>query len=277
MNSYFDDHKRQDGLGRQSLRGGAISIIARAINALVQVASLLLLARLLMPEDYGLVAMVTAFTGFAPLLVDLGTRDAIVQRVSITEGEVSALSWLNVGVGCAFALAISASGPLIAVFYQEPRLTAVVRMSSLTFVAVALTAQHEALIRRGVSSGPTSPRCTCFSSRRWPTPAGRWALRAAMSSPLSARSSQERSPLPVSASRCAARFSRGCRDLTNGHPGCGLSRVVPGRSRRTVLGDSPSVCVPLPGEGLLTEVAEGYGKCERSWSPQMIGPAHGTP
>jgi hypothetical protein len=114
--------------------------------------------------------------------------------------EVSALSWLNVGVGCAFALAISASGPLIAVFYQEPRLTAVVRMSSLTFVAVALTAQHEALIRRGVSSGPTSPRCTCSSSRRWPTPAGRRALRAAMSSLLSARSSQERSPLPLSAS-----------------------------------------------------------------------------
>lgn len=150
MNVFFDDHKQQAGLGRQSLRGGAIVITSRAVNAMVQFGSVLFLARLLTPEDYGLVAMVTALMGFAPVLVDLGTRDAVVQRVSITEGEVSTLFWLTVGVGCAFALAIFASGPLIAAFYKEPRLTAIVWVSSLTFVAVALTAQHEALVRRAV-------------------------------------------------------------------------------------------------------------------------------
>jgi polysaccharide transporter, PST family len=150
MKAHFDDHQLQEGLGRQSLRSGAIVVIGRAVNAMVQVGAILFLARLLTPEDYGLVAMVTALTGFAPLLVDLGTRDAVVQRVSITEGEVSALFWLTVGVGCAFALAISASGPLIAAFYREPRLTAIVRVASLTFVALALTAQHEALVRRAM-------------------------------------------------------------------------------------------------------------------------------
>jgi len=150
MNAYFDDHGLREGLGRKSLHGGAILIVARAVTAAVQVGSILFLARLLTPEDYGLVAMVAAFTGFSPVLVDLGTRDAVVQRVGITEGEVSALFWLTVGIGCAFALAISASGPLIAAFYKEPRLTAIVRVSALTFVPLALTAQHEAILRRAV-------------------------------------------------------------------------------------------------------------------------------
>ena len=84
MNIYFEEHKPKEGLGRQSLRGGAFSVTARAVNALVQVGSLLFLARLLTPEDYGLVVMVTALTAFAPMLVDLGTRDAVVQRARIT-------------------------------------------------------------------------------------------------------------------------------------------------------------------------------------------------
>jgi PST family polysaccharide transporter len=125
-------------------------VVARAVNAVVQVGCILFLARLLAPEDYGLVAMVTALTGFAPVLVDLGTRDAVVQRAHVTEKEVSALFWLTIGIGVTCALAISASAPLIAAFYREPRLTPIVLVSSLTFVAMGLTCQHQALLRRAV-------------------------------------------------------------------------------------------------------------------------------
>ena len=138
----------EEGLGRRSLRGGAMLIIARSVNAIVQIGTLIILARLLSPEDYGLTAMVTALTGFGPVLVDLGTRDAVVQRASITQGEVSTLFWLTAGVGATFTLMIFLAGPLIAGFYNEPRLTGIVQVSSLTFVAIGLTAQHEALIRR---------------------------------------------------------------------------------------------------------------------------------
>src|SRR5262249_47293627 len=150
MSEYFEDHKSHASLGRQSVRGGAVTVAARAINAVIQVGSVLFLARLLTPEDYGLVAMVTAITGFAPVLVDFGTSDAIVQRPRITQGEVSALFWIATSVGCGFALLISASGPLIASFYGEPRLRAIVFVSSLTFVASALVSQHQALLRRAV-------------------------------------------------------------------------------------------------------------------------------
>ena len=150
MSVYFDETKLREDLGRRSLRSGAISMGARAVIAVAQIGPLLVLARLLTPEDYGLVAMVAALTGFAPALVDFGTRDAVVQRAGVTEGEVSALFWFNALVGCAFALAVSASGPVIAAFYGEPRLAAIALVSSLTFVLLALAAQHQALLRRAV-------------------------------------------------------------------------------------------------------------------------------
>ena len=145
---YFDENKPEPDHAARSLRGGALSVAARALNACVQIGSVLFLARLLSPEDYGLVSMVTALTGFAPVFVDLGTRDAIVQRTRISHGEVSALFWITIVVGCGVAAVASACAPAIARFYGEPRLTMIVTISSLTFVASALSVQHYALMRR---------------------------------------------------------------------------------------------------------------------------------
>ncbi len=150
VHDYFAENRAQKGHGRQSLRGGAVSLIARAINGVVQVVSVLFLARLLTPEDYGLVTMVTTIVGFAPLVIDLGTRDAVVQRPHITASEVSALFWLTIGVGLTFMVLIVASGPLIARFYHEPRLATITPISSLIIIASALTFQHQALMRRAM-------------------------------------------------------------------------------------------------------------------------------
>jgi polysaccharide transporter, PST family len=150
MNRFFEDNKPQDGHGRRSLRGGAISIVGRGINATVQVGSAFFLARLLSPEDYGLVAMVFAITGLAPMVVDLGTRDAIVQRERISRHDVSTLFWITLAVGFALALLVTASGPFIARIYNEPRLTVIALVSSLTIMASALSCQHYALMRRAM-------------------------------------------------------------------------------------------------------------------------------
>lgn len=150
MTDYFSDNKIEAGHGRRSLRGGAVVIGSRAVIALIQIGSVLFLARLLSPEDYGLVSMVTVITGCAPNMVDLGTRDAVVQRSRITEGEVSALFWMTMAVGCGSALLVVACGPYIAQLYGEPRLTMIAAVSALSFVALALTCQHYALLRRAM-------------------------------------------------------------------------------------------------------------------------------
>jgi PST family polysaccharide transporter len=160
-----------------------VAVAARAISALVQIVSVLFLARLLSPEDYGLVSMVTAFTGFAPLLVDLGTRDAIVQRTHLSRGEVSSLFWLTISIGCGFALAVTACGPTLARFYGEPRLTTIVPVSSLTFIACSLSVQHYALMRRAmrfydlaVIEIAATVLCACTAVAAAALGAGYWAL-----------------------------------------------------------------------------------------------------
>jgi PST family polysaccharide transporter len=150
VTNYFGENKPRDNFGQHSLRGGVVSIGARVVNAFVQMASVVVLARLLSPEDYGLVSMVGAIIGIAPLLIDLGTRDAVVQQGHITPQEISTLFWVTVALGFGFAVVAAASGPLIAHFYSEPRLATVALVSSLSVVALSLSYQHQALLRRAM-------------------------------------------------------------------------------------------------------------------------------
>ena len=100
-----------------------IFVTARGINIFVQLASTILLARLLSPHDFGLVAMVLALVGFAPMLIDLGTTEASVQKTHITQGEISTVFWLNLAIGIALTVLLAASSGVIARLFGEPSLT----------------------------------------------------------------------------------------------------------------------------------------------------------
>jgi PST family polysaccharide transporter len=148
--SYFGENKAHAALGRESLHSGIVFVAARGLNIFVQVGSTILLARLLSPDDYGVVAMVFALVGFAPMLIDLGTTDATVQRKSITHFDVSALFWLKVAIAATLTLLLAGGSGFIASFYGEPALTSIALVSSLTFLLTALPAQHFALMRRAM-------------------------------------------------------------------------------------------------------------------------------
>ncbi len=150
MNGYFAEHSAEIDHGRRSLHAGVVTVGARVLMILIQVTTVLVLARLLSPEDYGLVAMVTAFTAFAPLLVSLGTPDAVVQRTHVSKEDMTALFWISVAVGCTGAALMIIFGPLIARFYGEPRLTWIAAVSAVTFLASAVSCQHITLLRRAM-------------------------------------------------------------------------------------------------------------------------------
>lgn len=147
---YFGRLSASDDLHRRSLRGGAASMMAQGANMFVQFASAIVLARLLLPEDFGLVAMVAAITGLATVLVDLGTRDALSQRDEVSEGEVSALFWINVCVGIAFMITAMICSAPIAEFYGDPRLVNVTLALSLTFALPSFYYAQYALMRRAL-------------------------------------------------------------------------------------------------------------------------------
>lgn len=147
---YFDPNSSIPDLSRRSVRGGAISILAQVCTVVVQIVSTIILARALLPEDFGLVAMVTAITGFASVFVDLGTRDAIAQKGGVTEGEVSALHWITVAVGIALCLVTALGSAIFVRFFGESRLHAVAITLSSTLLIPALYCQQHALMRRAM-------------------------------------------------------------------------------------------------------------------------------
>lgn len=98
---FFEEHKESRELGRLALRGGAASVATQYSNGVLQIIASIVLARLLTPEDFGLVAIITVLTSFAPFLIDFGLGDATTQKDKITPSQVSTLFWLSSGIGVA--------------------------------------------------------------------------------------------------------------------------------------------------------------------------------
>ena len=104
--------------------------------------------RALDPKDFGLVGMVTAFTGILNLFRDFGLSAAAVQRVKVTEEQGSTLFWINLLVGAALTLLMVAMAPAIAAFYREPRLVWVAVVLASGFIVNAAGVQHSAVLQR---------------------------------------------------------------------------------------------------------------------------------
>src|ERR1700739_4350859 len=128
---FFEDHRESKDLGRLALRGGIVSVAMQYGNGALQIVAAIILARLLAPEDFGLVAIVTVLTSFAPLLIDFGLGDATTQRRQITRSQVSSLFWLSTGIGTAIAVLVAAASPLIAAVYREPRLEGIALLTAI--------------------------------------------------------------------------------------------------------------------------------------------------
>lgn len=123
---------------------------SQGIIVAIQFLSIPILTRLLDATDFGLVAMVTVFTGFSAMFVDAGLSMSTIQRDEITHQQVSNLFWLAAGFGLSISLIIVATGPLIAWFYSEPRLIPITSALAITPFLAGLTIQHQALLRRAM-------------------------------------------------------------------------------------------------------------------------------
>jgi O-antigen/teichoic acid export membrane protein len=145
---YFEDLEQSPDLGRLALRGGLAAVASTYGSGVLQIAAAIILARLLTPEDFGLVAIATLLTSFAPFLIDFGLGDATAQRRKITPRQVSSLFWISTGIGLALAAVVALCSPLIAWMYGEPRLESIALYSATTFVLWGISGQHLALLRR---------------------------------------------------------------------------------------------------------------------------------
>lgn len=106
------------------------------------------LARLLSPRDFGLVAMAMTVSGFLQVFKEAGLSTATVQREDITDAQVSNLFWINLGVSGLASMAMAVSAPLIAQFFHQPQVAGISVVLAGSFLLDGLAVQHMALLNR---------------------------------------------------------------------------------------------------------------------------------
>jgi len=135
-------------LKRRTISAGVVTISSQAAKFGLNLASTVILARLLTPKDFGLVAMVTAVTGFLAIFRHAGLATPTVQRENITHAQVSNLFWINLAVSGMCTLILAALAPVMAWFYRDSRVTYITLALSTIFLIGGFRVQHFALLKR---------------------------------------------------------------------------------------------------------------------------------
>lgn len=144
----FESPRTDQDLARRSVRGGMVNLTSQAVQLVLRMAGMLILARILSPADYGLLAMALVLLNFVQIFKDAGLSMATVQRRSVSRGQVSTLFWLNTLIGLLAAVLVMMVAPLLSWFFGRPELTAIAAVLSISIFVGALTNQHEALLWR---------------------------------------------------------------------------------------------------------------------------------
>lgn len=137
-----------DDLKERALGGLSWSVAAQVIGQIVQFGVSVLLARLLMPEDFGLVGMVTVFTGFVVIFSNLGLGAALIQRKEVTQTQFSSIFWLNIALGLVLMLVVSGAAPVVAWFYSDQRLVLLTMLVAVQFPISSLNVVQNAILNR---------------------------------------------------------------------------------------------------------------------------------
>jgi O-antigen/teichoic acid export membrane protein len=149
----LDTYWIEKDLKRKTIRSSFVFILANGVLFIIRMGSTAILARLLVPEDFGLVAMVLVFLGYANLIKDAGFSFATIQSENISLDQVSFLFWINFALSVVCMIGIIAASPIISLIYREKRLILICVVMSVSFIFSGLSIQHESLLKRQMRFG----------------------------------------------------------------------------------------------------------------------------
>ncbi len=141
----------ESGLGGQIARGLTWTFIHTWGRQLLNLTIFVVLARLLVPDDFGLVALAAVFVNLAQLVVDQGLGDALIQRPVLTRRHIDTAFWVALSTGGLLALAGILLAIPIAFLLGEPDLQPILQVLSGTFLLSALGSIQIALLRRSLN------------------------------------------------------------------------------------------------------------------------------
>lgn len=134
-----------ESLKQATTKGLFWSSVERFSNQGVQFVFSIILARLLSPSDYGIIAMVAIFFAVAQSFVDSGFSNALVRKTDRVEEDLSTCFYFNIGVGIIAYIVLFLIAPLVANFYNQPILSPIIRITGLGVIINSLCVVQQAL------------------------------------------------------------------------------------------------------------------------------------
>jgi lipopolysaccharide exporter len=138
-------------LREEAIRGVKWSGLSSFAGVSIQTFRTIILARLLSPEDFGLMGMVMVVIGFAQAYIDLGISSAIIHRQDATKEQLSSLYWLNVLVGGLIFVIVLFLTPLVVIFFGEPRLAPLIVVVGAILIITPFGSQFYVLLQRDLN------------------------------------------------------------------------------------------------------------------------------
>ncbi|MEA3009026.1 MAG: hypothetical protein QOJ91_718 [Sphingomonadales bacterium] len=135
---------------QKAAKAGLWSALDIGFRQGVQFVVSVILARLLAPEDFGVIALLAFFATLSIAFAQSGLTAGLVQRQDTSHDEESAVFWWNLGVAVIFSVAMVAAGPALAAFYGIPVLSPLMWVAAFQVVLSALGAVHSALMTRSL-------------------------------------------------------------------------------------------------------------------------------
>ena len=142
--------QEEPSLKEKTARGLFWGGISNFVQQVIGMAFGIAIARILSPDDYGLVAMLAIFTAVADTVMDSGFTTALVNRKIIEHKDYNAVFWFNVLIAIGIYIILFFAAPLIARFYNQPVLLSLSRVLFLTFIVSATGVAHNALLLKKI-------------------------------------------------------------------------------------------------------------------------------
>lgn len=173
-----------DRLAARAMRGGAIAVGSQILRTLLQIAAIAILARLLAPDQFGLVAMAGTVTAFVAVLTELNMSTAAIQREKLDQQTASGMFFFSIGMGLVTLVIAALAIPIAVWIYKDERLPLIVIGLAAVSPIYSLGSMHQALLMRNMRwldvqlIAIASPACGLVAAivAAWQFNAGVWAL-----------------------------------------------------------------------------------------------------
>ena len=135
-------------LKRKALHALKWSVLGEVFSKAISPLVLVILAKILLPEDFGIVAAATVVISFSQVFWDAGLAKALIQRKERIEESATIVFWINVALGSVFFMLLVFMADYIALFFNDPRIGNVVRVLGIQLPLAAICSAHSALLQR---------------------------------------------------------------------------------------------------------------------------------